>query len=58
MRKMGQGDPGMGGDMDKKSKTPSPFEKVDGEGPHDNQDQMQPNGIMQNGIKEESMGYG
>ena len=58
MRKMVQPDPGMGGDMDKKSKTPSPFEKVDGQGQHDGQDQMQQNGIMQNGIKEEPMVYG
>ena len=56
MRKMGQ-DAGMAGDMEKKSKTPSPFEKVDGDGSHD-QDQLQQNGIMQNGIKEEPIVYG
>lgn len=56
MRKMGQ-DTGMAGDMEKKSKTPSPFEKVDGDGSHD-QDQLQQNGIMQNGIKEEPVVYG
>ena len=58
MRKLGQGDGPMGPDLEKKSKTPSPFEKVEGDIQHEGQDQMQPNGIMQNGIKEEPVGYG
>jgi len=44
-------------DMDKKDKTPSPFEKVDVDGPQDVHDGLQPNGIIQNGIKEDPNVY-
>ncbi|XP_052249506.1 pumilio homolog 2-like isoform X3 [Dreissena polymorpha] len=48
---------GPGDDMDKKEKTPSPFEKVDGDATAtDGQDGLQSNGIMQNGLKEDVYG--
>ncbi|KAL5014836.1 hypothetical protein ScPMuIL_009106 [Solemya velum] len=49
-----QQDPGgVDGANDKKSKTPSPFEGVEGERPDDNKDVIQSNGILQNGLEEE-----
>ena len=44
-------------DMEKKSKTPSPFEKGDGDKP-DGVDVLASNGILQNGIKDEPSVYG
>ena len=45
-------------DLDKKTKTPSPFDKGDPQGPIDPKDEIQANGIMQNGLKEDPTLYG
>lgn len=54
IKQVPQQDPGgVDGANDKKSKTPSPFEGVEGERPDDNKDVIQSNGILQNGLEEE-----
>lgn len=43
------------GGNDKKSKTPSPFEGRDGDRNDENKENMQSNGLIQNGLDEENV---